>query len=375
MISQPPPNSDQIELTIFGPGYGECVVVHLGEDQWIVVDSCVDTATGNPVALDYFEAIGVSPQKAVKLIVISHWHDDHVRGLSEIVSSCPKASVCTSAALTQKEFLSHVLNYQNILTKTTPSGVKEIEKILKIFTVSSSPPITKAFANRTVLTLPAKGTANSCVVTTLSPSDKEYDDFLKGIVALMPSDKKTKMRSPSLKPNNVAVAIWIETGDVKMLLGSDLEEKGDPSSGWSAIVQSKERPRGSASIFKIPHHGSVTGHHAQVWSDMLINLPTAILSPFYNAGEMLPKERDVTRILALAPESYITTWHLTPKSKRKRVPSVERSIRETIGKMRAVQPPMGWVRLRNGGQSSPHSWTVELSATGSHLNALKQRAT
>ncbi len=87
-MTETPPNSDQIELTLFGPGFGECVAIHLGDNRWIVVDSCSDKTTGNPAVLDYFNTIGLSPQEVVKLIVISHWHDDHVRGLSKLVSSC-----------------------------------------------------------------------------------------------------------------------------------------------------------------------------------------------------------------------------------------------------------------------------------------------
>src|SRR3989339_631959 len=98
-----PPDSDQFELTLFGPGYGECAVVHVGANRWIVVDSCLDTTTRNPAVLEYFNAIGISAQEAVRLIVISHWHDDHVRGLSDIVSSCPNALVCCSSTLTQAE--------------------------------------------------------------------------------------------------------------------------------------------------------------------------------------------------------------------------------------------------------------------------------
>jgi beta-lactamase superfamily II metal-dependent hydrolase len=365
MTELPPPNSDQIELTLFGPGYGECVVVHLGENRWIVIDSCLNTKTGKPAVLDYFNAIGISPQEVVKLIVISHWHDDHVRGLSDIVSTCTEASVCCSSALTQSEFLSHVLNYHDIMTKTTSSGVSEIMQTIQI--LGSRSPIKRALANRIVLTLPAEGTADSCTVTTLSPSDKEYDNFLRGIAALFPSNKKAKIRTPSLSPNDAAVAIWIEAGDVRMLLGADLEEKGEPSSGWSAIVQSAERPQGRASVFKIPHHGSITGHHDNVWSDMMIKSPIAVLSPFYHAGKRLPTDKDVARIVALAPESYITTRYSAPKSKISRAASVERTIRETVGKMRAVQPPMGWVSLRNGGKSNPDFWTVELSAVGSRL--------
>lgn len=365
-----PPNSDQIELTLFGPGYGECAVVHLGENRWIVVDSCLDTTTGKPAVLEYFDAIGVSAQEAVRLIVVSHWHDDHVRGLSNIVSSCPNAPVCCSSALTQREFLAHVLDYENIMTQTALSGINEIKQTFQI--LRSRCPTKKALANRIVLNLPAEGTADSCVVTTLSPSDKEYDLFLRGIADLIPQVRQTKMRAPYLRPNHAAVALWIETGAVKILLGSDLEEKGEPLTGWSAIVQSAERPQGRASIYKVPHHGSSTGHHDQVWSDMMVQPSIAVLSPFYHAGKKLPTDKDVARIVTLAPESYITTRDPAPRSKRRRPSPVERTIRETVGKIRAVQPPMGWVSLRNGGNSNPDRWYVELSPAGSRLSALSE---
>lgn len=365
-----PPNPDQIEITLFGPGYGECGTVHLGENRWIVIDSCLNTETSNAAVLDYYAAIGIYPQEAVKLIVISHWHDDHVRGLSDVVSSCPSAYVCCSSALTTNEFLSHILDYRDIMTKTTSTGVSEIDKTLQILKSRPSSPIKRALANRPVLNLPAEGNADSCIVTTLSPSDKEYANFIKGIATLIPSNLKTKTRAPSLTPNNAAVALWIQIGDVKILLGSDLEEKGEMSSGWSAIVRSEERPRGLASVFKIPHHGSSTGHHDKVWSDMMVESPIAILSPFYQAGKMLPTSKDIARIVALTPLGYITTRYPVPQSKIRRSQSVERTIRETVKKMRAVQSPMGWISLRNGGKSSPDFWTVKMSIAGSHLNDL-----
>jgi beta-lactamase superfamily II metal-dependent hydrolase len=367
-MTEPPPNSDQIELTLFGPGFGECIAVHFGEGRWIVVDSCIDKKTGNPAVLDYFNAIGVSPQEVVKLIVISHWHDDHISGLSKIVSSCPQASICCSAALTQKEFLSYALNFQGKIKTSTSSGVDEISQTFQILK-NRSFPIKYALSNKTVLKMPATGTADSCIVTALSPSDKEYGNFLREIAAFIPSNKVTKIRASPLRPNNAAVAIWVEIGGIRLLLGSDLEEKHEPSTGWSAIVQSEDRPQGRASVFKIPHHGSITGHHDTVWSDMMIESPIAVLSPFYLAGKMLPTDKDIERIVALTSKSYITMRNPAPKSKVIRPPSVERTIRETVGKMRAVQPPMGCVRLRNGGKSDPDLWNVELFAFGAQLNA------
>lgn len=254
------------------------------------------------------------------------------------------------------------------MTQTELSGVSEIKRTLQI--LRSRRPIKRALANRVILNLPAEGNAESCVVTTLSPSDKEYDIFIRGILDLMPQARQTKKRAPYLRPNHAAVALWIETGTVKILLGSDLEEKGDPSTGWSAIVQFAERPQGRASIYKVPHHGSSTGHHDKVWSDIMAQLPIAVLSPFYHAGKKVPTIKDMERIVTFAPESYITTRDSIPKSKKRYASSVERTIRESVGKIRTVQPQMGWVRLRNAGKFNPHRWDVKLSPTGSRLSAL-----
>jgi len=104
------PNADEVEINIFGPGYGECCLVHIGGGQWIVIDSCVDES-GRPVALAYLERVGVDPAESVKLIIASHWHDDHIRGLSSVLRSCVAAKFCASSALSKKEFLAVLKAY------------------------------------------------------------------------------------------------------------------------------------------------------------------------------------------------------------------------------------------------------------------------
>jgi len=54
-----PPAVDELEVSVFGPGVGECVLVHFGEGEWMVVDSCLDRATSRPAALDYLTELGV----------------------------------------------------------------------------------------------------------------------------------------------------------------------------------------------------------------------------------------------------------------------------------------------------------------------------
>jgi hypothetical protein len=60
----PRPFENEIEVTVFGPGFGESILMHLGKNCWAIVDSCIDKATKNPAALSYLEQIGVDASVA-----------------------------------------------------------------------------------------------------------------------------------------------------------------------------------------------------------------------------------------------------------------------------------------------------------------------
>ena len=99
-----PPGKGEFEFTLLGPGYGESILLHVGEGVWILIDSCVGK-DGTPRALQYLESIGVDPAEAVGLIVATHWHDDHIRGIANIVEVCSRAAFCCASVLCNKEFL------------------------------------------------------------------------------------------------------------------------------------------------------------------------------------------------------------------------------------------------------------------------------
>ena len=102
-----PPDSDEFEFTLIGPGYGESIILHLGGGVWVLVDSNVDK-DGNPGSLQYLESIGCDPAQSVALIVASHWHDDHIRGMEKMVKVCSSAKFCCSNALCNNEFLATI---------------------------------------------------------------------------------------------------------------------------------------------------------------------------------------------------------------------------------------------------------------------------
>ena len=119
-----PPGRDEFELTLLGPGYGESVVMHSGEGAWVLVDSC--GRADAPAALDYLKSIGIDPAEAVKLVVASHWHDDHMRGMAHMAKVCGTATFCCASVLCAKEFLAvvHALEHRHFAA--FGSGVREI---------------------------------------------------------------------------------------------------------------------------------------------------------------------------------------------------------------------------------------------------------
>jgi len=353
------PKPDQIEISLFGPGYGEAAAVHLGNNQWILIDSCIDKNTTEPAALLYLRKIHALPEQSVNLIITTHWHDDHIRGLSQCLNACAEAKLCCPMAFGKKEFIHMVQVYETDNLIRAGSGVNEIAEVFKIVASRSSSSV-KACDNKVLFRIPGSesGHHEECIVWALSPSDKQIDYFLKSIADLMPSLPQTKRRATPIVPNHASVVTLIEFGEQSMLLGADQEETTDPDTGWSVIVASRNRPNKKACIFKVPHHGSSTAYNKDVWSEMLVNQPFAILTPFNRGKKQLPAADDVNRIVSLTPNGYSTSRFSQVHTHIKRDRAVQRMVHEVVGKINTL-PSTGHVRLRNGGASRPEQWQVE----------------
>lgn len=341
-----PPDEDEFEVVLLGPSYGESIVLHIGYGGWVIVDSCIN-GEGKPRALEYLESIGVNPVQAVDLVVATHWHDDHIRGMTRLVEVCSKANFCCANALLNNEFLAVVRALEGRHLSADGSGVREI---YRVFTwLKSKASRTKfAAANRRIH---ARG---KCEIWSLSPDDTAFQNFLKSIGNLFPSEGRTKPWLPSVTPNDMSVVLWIGVDDIAVLLGSDLEKRG-----WVEILQSEERPTGKASVFKVPHHGSENADEPDVWTRMLEPNPVAVLAPWRKGGRVLPSQRDVQRILAHTTNAYSTvSTGLSAPSHVRRHSMVDRTIRSTrIGLRQFVMSP-GAIRLRRS-LGSRGRWKIE----------------
>ena len=359
------PKSDQIEVSIIGTGYGECVLVHIGNNNWIIIDSCEDPASKQPLPLLYLNKIGVTPETSIKQIVASHWHDDHIRGMSEVVAKSVSAEFVCSNALKTKDFLT-IVNAYGTRSMMESSGVDEFFRIIQILAERNKGSETDIFnwamADK-LLYRSIEGNEKkqiSCEIHALSPSNDAITKSLLEISSLMPNDRESKKRVLR-NENYCAIVLWINTGDHCMLLGSDLEESGSKATGWTAIVESERRPTGRASLYKIAHHGSRNGDHSRLWSDLLYDNPLAILTPFVHGKVSLPDAEDIQRIISKTRKAYITALPRSKKSTTHRPNTVTRSIKEVAGALRYLHSSLGHIRMRLeiGDEEKPENWQVE----------------
>src|SRR4051812_16047910 len=99
LIDDSMPAQDQTEISIFGPGWGECLVIHIGSNRWYIVDCCRCPVSKRPIALQYLESLGLDPAACVEGIIITHWHADHIAGAFDLVVACTSAKIFISSTL------------------------------------------------------------------------------------------------------------------------------------------------------------------------------------------------------------------------------------------------------------------------------------
>ena len=342
-----PPHFDEFEVSVFGPGRGECILVHLGYNEWCMIDSCIGSGRSVPAAVEYLREIGQASLQGVLLVLATHWHDDHIGGIADCLREFTNAKFACSTALGHEQFLTLV----QLQTKSLQgnSGVDEFGKVLNVLRERrlgeiNSSKVAPIFAiqDRPLMHREDPGRAFSATITAHSPSDVTVRLALNKIAELMPRTNQPQRRITNRPPNESSVVLMIEVGDRRALLGADLEHSGQLGEGWLAILNSSQLKHRPAQIFKVPHHGSPNADCPEVWEGLLIPDPIAVLTPF-TPGRGLPQERDISRLKTR------TTNLLCTAEPKVRLPKRDDKVVEKKLKNRkriAVDGKLGHVRVR-----------------------------
>lgn len=352
----PPPSHDQFEVSVFGPGYGECCVLHVGQGRWVVVDSCVESSDKEdrrPVAERYLRALGVDIATQVDMVVATHWHSDHVRGIGRVVSQASSATFCCAAALVDGQFLLYIEQLSTGSVATDGAKVSDFLSAIRTV-VERGERVKFALGNRHLRSWGA-----DVHLRSLSPSDAELNIFLQNIATRLPQHGQPKRSAPRQDQNLSAIVLHLQAPSFGVLLGADMEVHHDPGRGWNAILSEAQNAALPKSAFwKVPHHGSINGHHDDTVTHMLHPKPLSVVTPFNHLPEArkLPTEADRKRIAAYSGSFYATA-HASRQQLRGVDAAVTRGLRENGIEIRKSASELGLVRSR---WTAASQWTSEL---------------
>lgn len=326
------PCKNEIEISIFGKGYGECIIIGCGNGDYIVVDSFINPDTKNPIAIDYLYGIGV-PFTSIKKIVLTHWHKDHIEGIANLLQrTTNETKLVINPILTKNDFMT-MLTYE---IQNEKESVKEINRILKIISQRKQKSIFLASNDKRIHSSKPQ---NELEVFCLSPQDEDVVQYLKHLRDNYKIDSDVPY--DFIDDNSLSIVLLVKFNGDGALLGSDLEKKKDENIGWNAIVNNYTHDDIKSSFFKIPHHGSKNGHCDLVWDKLIKKNPISVMTVF-NRGHKLPTSEDEKRILNLSGSMYII-GEQTQKEK-----NLEHKLRKTNPniKISHISNKIGLVRCR-----------------------------
>lgn len=318
----------------------------------MVVDSCL-SENKTPISLDYLRALGVDVANKVRLIVVTHWHDDHIGGISQLLKVATSANFACSAAIKTPEFFTLVAGAEKVKLVEHTTGISEFAEVLSILSDRESGRFGTGpdfWATDGMCLYKGKSPQRTSVLV-LSPSAQTMTASLGQIAKLIPSAPEAIRRFPCLSPNDVSVVLMVQTTNVHLLLGADLENVSDKKRGWQGVVCSQSRPDQKCSGFKVAHHGSENADCEEIWAHLVVENGRALLTSFAGGRKPLPAQSDVERIKKRTKYAYCTMWPPVKKPPRR---NVDRTMQEVARNRRALANRPGHIRLR-----SPFDGTLE----------------
>lgn len=278
-------------------------------------------------------------------ILITHWHSDHIEGASALLKACQNAKFYCSIALLKREAFQLAALYKKDMFADTDKDIREFREIIEFLSETKDRNRFAPVKNRHTFfdyrnMLPTR-------LVALSPSDVAVTQSIASLTQL--AEKQGKRRTRNVVPtseNLNAVALHFSFGNFSVLLGSDLEETGNPQTGWSAIFKDQiinELSLPVASLFKVSHHGSKTGYHDKIWQELLIESPLSMTTPYTRSS--LPTANNINKLQKLSSHFLITR---DPQANKriKRENMVERELRSIAKDRKTISEKMGHIQLR-----------------------------
>ncbi len=307
------PKLNELEICVFGPGYGESVVLHIPRVGWGVIDSCV-ARIEETIAVLPFEYLSelLTPQyPKLAFVILTHPHEDHYKGLEKLLKDYPGGieRVCRYAGDGIRELKTYITRQRKASRDVLP-GLSEVFRAMETATESGAQlrrlnEMTIVFEKERV-EVEGYGTTDIRMIA-LSPSAESIQKYVEILLQAVPLIGKPVKPLKDKYHNLISVALHLKIGALQVVIGSDLEKGSDCKTGWDCVVHNRDCPDLWGNLVKISHHGSEDGFNSLAWkAHTSKGKPIAILTPFCRGNVILPKDGNLENFRELCQKVGIT---------------------------------------------------------------------
>jgi hypothetical protein len=353
-----PPNNDELEITVFGPRYGESVVLHIPEIGWGVIDSCVSRINGVHVvpALEYLNCILSDPYPKLAFVILTHPHEDHYKGIDDILNKYNGGveRVCRYHGVGTRELMRYIVDRQEACKNDLP-GLISVFRAMKDAAIPNGKATPRRLSEMTVV-FEKKGASiekfgkTDIRMVALSPSSDSDDRYASSLARFRVKPGEPVRFVGDEQHNLISTALLLSVGDMQAVFGADLQNEQQKGSGWDAVLAHADMPGLSACFVKVSHHGSENGYNEEAWKQHCERQkPLAVITPFVKGSVQLPREGDVQRVRRVAEKVGITGDPKNTEDLHKYYPrDVARRVLQDVRSARVFEPlsGLGFLRAR-----------------------------
>jgi len=281
-------------------GFGECIIIELPDDKIGIIDCCtMDQHIDSCIPLEYLEKKGLDFEK-VEFILITHFHQDHYRGISHLIKKCLSARVLVSKAVINLRFEFLIKYCANLPYRKNP--FKEFQTICDSVAENKRKLISVKAGDVLI-------TNSDYTISALSPSDDDlsYMDSVYKRHNDKISDSKNGATSyipTGAKFNFQSVVLLLEYNSENYLFGADMEY-GKKGTGLEPILANLINKNKTIAKFKLPHHGSNSSYDYDQYKRLTNEESIFTLTPYCKSR--LPRQSAINNLLNHTKEIFGTS--------------------------------------------------------------------
>lgn len=293
-------SSSDVCLTVAGPGFGEACVARLPGGLFVAIDSCKDES-GDPVTFRLLRELGYDSQKHRLIVIITHWHSDHISGMSKFLSAMNPEFVVIPAAFNDERFLKFARALGVIRNTHFDAPTSEFVRVLSVLR-ERRPRVKRVLLDSLIY----RDSDADLEIFALSPTQNGIESFLERVAALIPDPQMPPPAIPPLSENASSVAILIKLAGWSAVFGADLEE--DALGSWSEITKTSQALGQGKTVhfFKVPHHGSRNGFCRDFHEAVLAEQSIFVVTPYNRGANPPPSSEDLQRMGNYSGHVFIT---------------------------------------------------------------------